>query len=155
MASPNRSIVHSEHTLSTFQSTNWLTWAKVGDVLSASRQAAFRRFGRPLNPAYWVADDPDAAAGRAERAMGAVHRSSRGPLRSGPPRLRRPHKQPPATTDQHPMINQSGRSVHQNLHQLWRTELATIPLTGPGTAAQPGNAATRRWSRSEPTCRDS
>ena len=46
------------------------TWAEIGDLLGTTRQAAFQRFGRPLDPRTGVPMAEDILPGAAERASG-------------------------------------------------------------------------------------
>jgi Protein of unknown function (DUF3887) len=45
------------------------TWQEIGDVLGASRQAAFQRFGRPIDPRTGAPMAPPAVPDAAERAV--------------------------------------------------------------------------------------
>jgi hypothetical protein len=44
------------------------TWAEIGDVLGTTKQAAFQRFGRPLDPRTGVPMSQEILSGAAERA---------------------------------------------------------------------------------------
>lgn len=46
------------------------TWAEIGDLLGTSRQAAFQRFGRPLDPRTGIPMADTILPGAAERASG-------------------------------------------------------------------------------------
>jgi hypothetical protein len=46
------------------------TWAEIGDLLGTTRQAAFQRFGRPLDPRTGVPMAEEILPGAAERAAG-------------------------------------------------------------------------------------
>jgi hypothetical protein len=48
------------------------TWAEIGDLLGTTRQAAFQRFGRPLDPRTGVLMAEDILPGAAERASGLL-----------------------------------------------------------------------------------
>ena len=45
------------------------TWQEIGDVLGTTRQAAFQRFGRPIDPRTGEEMDKTVAPGAAERAV--------------------------------------------------------------------------------------
>jgi hypothetical protein len=48
------------------------TWAEIGELLGTTRQAAFQRFGRPLDPRTGVPMAEEILPGAAERAAGLL-----------------------------------------------------------------------------------
>jgi hypothetical protein len=48
------------------------TWAEIGDLLGTTRQAAFQRFGRPLDPRTGVLMSEEILPAAAERAVGLL-----------------------------------------------------------------------------------
>ena len=54
------------------------SWREIGDVLGTSRQAAFQRFGHPVDPRTGAPMSRDVPAGAADRAVGLVSRLAAG-----------------------------------------------------------------------------